>query len=107
MACWTCRQSVWAPACARVRPPDTRLDIVSADQFLCGHPAAAGRVTDMADLSSVRSAGHPESNVTAQPMGLDPVGTAAAKRRTPQRPASDRASGQLATVNHAACTPWP
>jgi hypothetical protein len=34
MACWTCRQSVWAPACAKLRPPDTRLDTVSADQFL-------------------------------------------------------------------------
>jgi hypothetical protein len=41
MACRTCRQSVWAPASARVRPPDTRLDIVPADQFLLRTPGSA------------------------------------------------------------------
>jgi hypothetical protein len=40
----------------------------------------------MADPSSVRSAGHPQFKVTASPMGLDPVRTAAAKRRTPPAP---------------------
>jgi hypothetical protein len=50
------------------------------------HPAVAGRATDMADPSTVRSAGHPQFNVTAQPMGTDPVRTAAAKRRTPPAP---------------------
>jgi hypothetical protein len=32
MACRTCPQSGWPPTSARVRPPDTRLDTVSADQ---------------------------------------------------------------------------
>jgi hypothetical protein len=40
----------------------------------------------MADLSTVRSAGHPQFDVTAQPMALDPVRTATAKRRTPPEP---------------------
>jgi hypothetical protein len=70
----------------QVRPPDTRLDTVSADQSSCGHPALAGRATDMADLSTVRSAGHPQFKVTAQPMGTDPVRTATAKRQTPPPP---------------------
>jgi hypothetical protein len=38
MACRTYRQSVWASASARVQPPDTHLDIVSADQFLLRTP---------------------------------------------------------------------
>jgi hypothetical protein len=46
---------------ARARSSDTRLDTVSADQFLPRTSALAGRATDMADLSTVRSAGHPSS----------------------------------------------
>jgi hypothetical protein len=38
MACRTCRQSVWTPASATVRPLDTRLDTVSADRFLLRTP---------------------------------------------------------------------
>jgi hypothetical protein len=86
MACRTCRQSAWASVSARVRPPEARPDIVSADQFLLRTPGSGCRVTDMADLSSVRSAGHLQFNPTAQPMGLDPVRTAATKRRTPPAP---------------------
>lgn len=70
----------------RVRPPDTHPDTVSADQSSCGHPPVAGRTTDRADLATVRSAGHPPFAVTAQPMALDPVRTATAKRRTPPAP---------------------
>jgi hypothetical protein len=65
MACRTCRQSVWTPASATVRPPDTRLDTVSADQFLLRTPGSRCRVPDMADLSTVRTAGHPQFTVTA------------------------------------------
>jgi hypothetical protein len=61
-------------------PPGHRLRPISSS---CGHPAVAGRPRDMADRSTVRSAGHPQFKVTAQPMGLDPVRTAAVKRRTP------------------------
>jgi hypothetical protein len=75
MACPTCPQSGWPPASARARSLDTRLDTVSADQFLPRTPALAGRATDMADLSTVRSAGHPQFEMTAQPMGgPDPDG---------------------------------
>jgi hypothetical protein len=56
-----------------------------------GHPAAAGLATDMADLSTVRSAGHPQFQVIAQPMGLDPVRTAAAQ-------AADTPSAQRPTM---------
>jgi hypothetical protein len=38
MAFRTCPQSGWTPASARVRPPDTRLDTVSADQSLLRTP---------------------------------------------------------------------
>ncbi len=86
MAGWTCPQSGWPPASARVRPPDTRLDTVSAGRFLPRTPGSGWRATDMADLSTVRSTGQPQFKVTAYPMGLDPVGTAAAKRRTPPAP---------------------
>jgi hypothetical protein len=48
--------------------------------------AVAGRAMDLADLFTVRSAGHPQFEVTAQPMGLDPVRTATANRRTPPAP---------------------
>jgi hypothetical protein len=44
MARRTCPPSGWPPASARVRPPDTRLDTVPADQFLLRTPpAVAGR----------------------------------------------------------------
>jgi hypothetical protein len=38
VACRTCPQSGWPPASARVQSPDTRLDTVSADQFLLRTP---------------------------------------------------------------------
>jgi hypothetical protein len=60
VACRTRPKPGSPPTSARVRPSDTPLDTVSADQSPCGHPAAAGRATDMADLSTVRSAGHPQ-----------------------------------------------
>jgi hypothetical protein len=73
----------------------------------CGHPAAAGRATDMADHSCVRSAGHLQFNVTAYRW----VRTWSGRRRPSgghlQRQASDYASGQPATANHAACASWP
>jgi hypothetical protein len=90
------------PGCGRRTPAWTPSPLISSS---CGHPAAAGRVTDMADLSSVRSAGHPPVHCDRLADGYGPVRTAAAKRRTP--PASDHASGQLATANHAARTSWP
>jgi hypothetical protein len=71
------------PGCGRRTPVWTPSPPMSPP---CGDPAAAGRATDMAELSSVRSAGHPQFNVTAQPIGMDPVRTAAAKRRTPPAP---------------------
>jgi hypothetical protein len=40
VACRTCPQSGWAPASGRVRPPDTRLRIVSADQSLLRTPGS-------------------------------------------------------------------
>jgi hypothetical protein len=40
MARRTCRQSVWTLASARVRLPDTRLDIDSADPFLLRTPGS-------------------------------------------------------------------
>jgi len=47
VACRTCPQSGWPPASARVPPPDTRLDTISADQFLLRTPGQwlAGRRT--------------------------------------------------------------
>jgi hypothetical protein len=74
-------QSGWPlpPGCGRRTPPGHRLrrSVPPADT------AVAGRATDMADLSTGRTSpvrGDP------QPMGLHPVRTAAAKRRTPQAP---------------------
>jgi hypothetical protein len=48
-----------SPGCGRRTPawtpsPPTRSS--------CGHPAVTGRATDMADLSTVQSAGHPQFN---------------------------------------------
>jgi hypothetical protein len=83
MACRTCPQSGWPPASTRVRPPDTPWTPSPPISSSCGHPAVAGRAPDMADLSTVRT---PQFKVTAQPMGLDPVRTATAKRRTPPAP---------------------
>jgi hypothetical protein len=86
MACRTCPQSGWPPlppGCGRPTPAWTPSPPISSS---CGHPAVAGRPRDMADRSTVRSAGHPQFKVTAQPMGLDPVRTAAVKRRTPSAP---------------------
>jgi hypothetical protein len=89
MACRTCRQSVWASVSARVRPPDARPDIVSADQFLLRTPGSRCRLTDMADLSSVRSAGHPpvQSDRPADGSGPGPDGgDQAADTSSAQRP---------------------
>jgi hypothetical protein len=58
-----------APSCGRRTLAWTPSPPISSS---CGHPAAAGRATDMADRSSVRSAGHLQSTVTAQPMGSGP-----------------------------------
>jgi hypothetical protein len=87
MACRTCPQSVRAHACARVRPPDTRLDIVPADRSV---PPAdtrqrlAGRRTWR---TLVRPVGRtPPVQRDRLPMGTDLVRTAAAKRRTPPAP---------------------
>jgi hypothetical protein len=68
---------------ARVRTPDTRVDIVSADQFLLRTPGS-GWPAEGHGGSLDRPVGRtPQFKVTAQPMGLDPVRTAAVKRRTP------------------------
>jgi hypothetical protein len=80
-------QSGWPPGfrqgAVAGHPPGHRLrrSVPPADTR-----AVAGRLTDMADLLTVRSAGHPQFDVTAQPMGLDPVRTVTAKRRTPPTP---------------------
>lgn len=71
------------PGCGRRTPAWTPSPPTNSS---CGHPAVAGRATDMADLSTVRSAGHPQFKVTASPTGTDPVRTATAKRRTPPAP---------------------
>jgi hypothetical protein len=86
MACRTCPQSGWPPASTRVRPPDTRLDTVAADQFSCGHPGS-GWPGDGHGGPLHRPVGRtPQFKVTASSMGLDPVRTATAKRRTPPAP---------------------
>jgi hypothetical protein len=68
------------PGCSRRTPAWTPSPPTSSS---CGHPAVAGRATDMADLSTVRTS---QFKVAAQPMGTDPVRTATAKRRTPPPP---------------------
>jgi hypothetical protein len=86
MARRTCPPSGWPPASARVRPPDTRLDTVPADQFLLRTPpAVAGR---QRTRQPSPPSGRPDTpfKVTASPMGLDPVRTASGKRRTPPAP---------------------
>jgi hypothetical protein len=86
MACRTCRQSIWTPASARVRPPDTRLDTVSADESPLRRPGSRWP-GDGHGGPLKRSVGRtPQFNVTAQPIGMDPVRTAATKRRTPPAP---------------------
>jgi hypothetical protein len=79
------RSRIGSPS-RRVRPPDTRLDIVAADQFLLRTPGSGCRVTDMATSRASGRPDTPQFTVTAQPMGTDPVRTAAAKRRTPPAP---------------------
>ena len=82
MACPTCPQSGWPPASARVRPPDTRLDTVSVDQFLLRTPGS-GWPADGHGGPLDRPAGRtPQFKVTASPMGRGPVRRATAKRRT-------------------------
>jgi hypothetical protein len=69
---------------------------LSADQFLLRTPAVAGRPTDMADLLTVRSAGHPQFEVTAQPMGPGPGPDGdgqAADTSSAQRPTMRLAAG--------------
>jgi hypothetical protein len=100
MACRTCPQPVWPPASARVRPPDTRLDTVSADQFLL-RTTASGWPGDGHGGPLDRPVGRtPQFKVTASPMGLDPVRTATAKRRTPPAPSVRRAAWPSATAIH-------
>jgi hypothetical protein len=73
-------------ASARVWPPDTRLDTVSADQFLLRTPDS-GWPGDIHGGPLKRPVGRTSQfKVTALPMGLDLVWTAAANRRTPLAP---------------------
>jgi hypothetical protein len=112
MAYRTCPRSGWTPASARVRPPDTRLDIVSADQFLLWTPGT-GWPGDGHGGPLERPVGR-TSPVQGDrlPMGTDPVRTAAdtssAQRPTmrpvsrprpttrPARPGPDRTGRQCA-----------
>jgi hypothetical protein len=82
----TCPQSGWSPASARVRPPDTRLDIVSADQFLLRTPGS-GWPGDGHGGPLDRPVGR-TSPVQGDRLadGYGPVRTAAVKRRTPPTP---------------------
>jgi hypothetical protein len=96
MACRTCPQSGWPPTSARLLSPDTpwtrlRRSVPPADTR-----AVAGRPTDMADLLTVRSAGHPQFEVTAQPMGPGPGPDGdgqAADTSSAQRPTMRLAAG--------------
>jgi hypothetical protein len=66
--------------------PDSRLDIVAADRFLLRTPGS-GWPGDGHGGPLDRPVGRtPRFKVTAEPMGPDPVRTAAATRRTPPAP---------------------
>jgi hypothetical protein len=86
MACRTWPQSGWPPAppgCGRRTPAWTP---GSADQVLLRTPGS-GWPGDGHGGPLERPVGRtPQFNVTVQPMGTDPVRTAAAKRRTPPAP---------------------
>jgi hypothetical protein len=72
--CRTCPQSSWTPASARMRPPDTRLGTVSADQSLLrtprsgwpgdghGRPHSDGQAADTSSAPSVRPCARPASH---------------------------------------------
>jgi hypothetical protein len=68
------------PGCGRRTPAWTPSP---ADQFLLRTPGSGWPGDGHGDLSTVRT---PQFKVTAQLMGLDPVRTATAKRRTPPAP---------------------
>ena len=107
MAYRTCPRSGWTPASARVRPPDTRLDIVSADQFLLWTPGT-GWPGDGHGGPLERPVGRTspvQGDRLADESGLGPDGGQAAD--TSQHPASGHVPNQPATANHAACTSWP
>ena len=88
VACRTCPQSGWPPASARVRPPDTRPDTVSADQFLMRTPGS-GWPGDGHGGPLDRPVGR-TSPVQGDRLadGYGPVRTATAKRRTPPAPSA-------------------
>jgi hypothetical protein len=89
----TCPQAVWPPASAQVWIPDTRPATVPADQFSCGHPAAARWPTDMAEPPTVRSAGRPS-----------PMWPPGRRARTPtacERPEADTSSAERPTMRLA------
>jgi hypothetical protein len=92
------------PGCGRRTPARTPSPPIRSS---CGHPAVAGRVTDTADLSSVRSAGHPPGQCDHLANGYGPSpdgGGQAADTSSAQRPTM---SGQPTTANHTAPTSWP
>ena len=99
MAGWTCPQSGCPPASARVQSPDTRLDTVSADQFLLRTPGS-GWPADGHDGPLDRPVGR-----TSPVQGNGPsrwVWTWSGRRRLSgghlQGPAFDHAPGQPATA---------
>jgi hypothetical protein len=88
MACRTCPQSGWPPASARVRPPDTRLDTVSADQFLLRTPGSGWTADRHGVPLDCPVAWTPQFKVTAQHgSGPGPDGDSqAADTSSAQRP---------------------